>query len=106
MTIDAALDSHGLFSGPPRYEARSPWAPIPAILVTVVACVTALVVGISAIIIGIALSGGAFTQSDAGVAAFFSLASPSGVATAMATQLASLTLIWLSAGYKGMRRGG
>ena len=63
-----------------------------------------LLSGLLAIVAGMVASGAAFAESEAAMEAFFSLSSLSGVATATATQLASLLLIWLAAGYKGMRR--
>lgn len=104
MTIEAAVGDGpgGLFWGPPRYEPQSPWHPVTAVAVTVAACMAALFVGIVAIAAGVVASGGSF--SDASMEAMFSLATPTGIAVAMSTQLASLALIWLAAGYKGMRR--
>lgn len=104
MTSAIAEPVGGLFEGPPRYVPQSPWSPIPAILVTLIACGASLVVGMLAIFVVMLARGPSASPSEADIMAMFSLSTMAGVVTAMTAQLTSLAIIWLSAGYKGMRR--
>src|SRR5690606_11714781 len=75
-----------------------------ALAVSIVACLSGLIVGVFAIIAAMLGAGQVAPVDDAQMEAMFSLASPAGIATAAATQLSSLLIISLAAGYKGMRR--
>jgi hypothetical protein len=103
-SVASEASGSGLFTGPDRYVGGSPWHPLAAALLTVVASVSALLVGLLALVAYVAATGQAESFDDTAADKFFSLASDTGVATAAGTQLASLAIVWLAAGYKGRRR--
>ena len=104
MTSSATLSTGRgqLFSGEAGYEPKSPWGPVWALVMTAVICGASLIAAIIAVVAALA-SG--FTQAELSDPAgpLFSLASPAGAAMAAGSQLASLAVLWLAAGRKGMR---
>lgn len=104
MAETAAIQApRGLFSGPSPYVAHSPWGPVPALLVTVAACLLPLVFGM-VVMLGVMFANSSSGQApDANVEALFSLGTLAGVGMAIGTQVVSLALIWLAAGRAGMR---
>ncbi|MDX2307558.1 MAG: CPBP family intramembrane glutamic endopeptidase [Hyphomicrobium sp.] len=91
-----------LFRGPARYRAESPWRPIAALLGTVLICTAALflVAGVMAAWSALDATGG---PSDTLIERLSSLAAIEGAALAAATQIISLVLLWLLAGWGGRR---
>ncbi len=91
-----------LFSGPSRYEPRTSWGPFAAAVAAVVVFL-GQILGVIAASLAIKLAGGLHGLApDADDA--LSLASPFGLALALASQLASLVLVWLLAGWRADRR--
>ncbi len=101
-----SIPSAELTHGPPRYDARSPWGVFMAL------AATALVALVPAIMAFVGVSFWAAYATHSGLPggdeadrldAFSSLATPEGVGLVMATQLASLALVWGFASWRGAR---
>lgn len=92
-----------LFSGPARYQASTPWGPWGALAATVLIFAgqllgVAVVAFIYAAMYGPDSFQSAFTPEN-----FMSLATPIGVATMIASQVASILVLWLLAGRQKRR---
>jgi len=98
---DASAGS--LFQGQPRYVPDTPWGAFTALLVTVAAFGSSFIIGIGAVVVAL-IMGGPEQVFDSEMEEMFSLANPSGAGIAALTQIVSLAIIWLAAGYRGMRR--
>lgn len=92
-----------LFHGPAPYRPETAWGVVSASLMSVVICGASFVGVFLAVLL--AVSTGA-TEADVGRATeeMLSLATPTGLATAIAAQIASLTFCVLAAGRGAMRR--
>jgi len=92
------LPFRALFDGPPRYRAETPWGPIEASALTLIAAAAPTFIALPIIIFLLAGSGGLETGAQQ-----LSLSSPLLLGAMVATQLASIGLIWLLAGRANMR---
>lgn len=94
-----ATAAQGLLSGPPRYEAASPWGPWAALA----ACLLIFAGQIGGVLVAIAalkaMSATPITAEEA-----TSLKTPLGLAVMIASQIASIAIVWLLAGRANMRR--
>lgn len=94
-------DGPSLFAGPPRYVASTPWKPIPAILVTVIVFLGQLV-GV-AVALGLMQFGPEWLASSVPVETGLEMTSPGMLTIMIASQMASIALVWLFAGWRGQR---
>lgn len=104
MTVEPAqpAEKPALFSGPARYVASSPWGAVSATLATFV-IFGGQILGI--LLLGLVLSQGTnWLEEPISPQDFTSLASPVGLSIAIASQLASIVLVWAFAGREGQRR--
>lgn len=105
MTIVAAdtPTEPQLFSGPPRYEASTPWGPWGALGATVLIFL-GQIVGVTLVVFGyMALYGVADLKANITPDKLMSLATPLGITTALASQISSLVVLWMLAGRQGRR---
>lgn len=91
------LPTRALFVGPARYRAETPWGPIEASALTLVAALGPSVLALPILLLVRAWTG------DTGPNVSMSLDSPLVLGVMAATQLASIALLWLLAGRAGMR---
>lgn len=90
-----------LFSGPPRYQARTPWKPHWAVVATVLVFL-GQIIGVFVATFGaeiIAISDGVEIPDQD----FTSMASPIGLSLMLASQAASIIIVWLFAGWRRKR---
>ena len=92
------LPFHALVSGPARYRAVTPWGPIEASALTLIAAVGPSFVALPLILFVLASGGGLATGSHK-----ISLDQPLVLAVMAATQMASIALLWALAGRANMR---
>jgi membrane protease YdiL (CAAX protease family) len=91
-----------LFKGPARYVANTPWGPggaIFAAFVVFIGQIAGVAIAVLALESGAGPEGEAVTPDN-----IVSLASPVGLTIMIASQIASVILVWLFAGRKGMRK--
>ena len=98
-----AVSAGSLFSGPARYVASTPWGPWAALGATLLIFAGQLL-GVAAVFgVHAYQNAGSDPVADIKIEELFSLASPIGVATMIASQLASIVIVWLLAGRQGRR---
>jgi uncharacterized protein len=91
--------SGGLFSGPPRYQADTPWGPWSALAAVVLIFAGQLLGVLAALGLIQAISKTAVTAADA-----TSLTTPLGVAIMIGSQITSIAIVWMLAGRANMRQ--
>ncbi len=87
-----------LSQGPPRYEPRTPWSPLAALLASGLISLGPGVLAVVALSVAMPQM-----EPEDGGQSFLSLATPEGVAFAAGIQILSLILVWAFAGYDGER---
>lgn len=92
------LPFRALFDGPARYRALTPWGPIEASALTLIAAVGPAFVALPLVLFVLASTGNLQPGTQE-----VTLASPLILAVMAATQVASMSLIWVLAGRADMR---
>ena len=104
-TADGAVyDRATLFGGQPRYAAQSPWGPFAAAGATVVVFLGQLAGVLAALLFIYATSSSGFGMGSYHAQRLLSLDNPIGVGIVVASQLASIGLVWAFASRGGARR--
>lgn len=101
--IAAATNPYrALFGQHALYVPRTPWGPVSALLVTVIACAMPVFAFGGALIFAAAIGGE--ESADQWSARLTTLTTFEGVAVTALSQLFSVAIIWMAAGRGGMRR--
>lgn len=92
-----------LIRGPARYRPDTPWKPVPAILVTGLVFIGQVI----GVVVAIALIrlGPPWLQESLNLGNELSLSSPGALLIMILSQVTSIALVWLAAGWKGGRLG-
>jgi membrane protease YdiL (CAAX protease family) len=114
VAMHVASELKALFVGPPLYQARSPWGPVSAVLVTLLICAAAVFIALAVVIfswsIVLTVAGQISeetTISQLGEPAFEAMARLDhwvGMSIALTVEALTLALVWLFADRKRMRR--
>ncbi len=104
MTIVSirTASANQLFSGPPLYQASTPWGPWGALAGTALIFAGQLL-GVAVVVGTYAALYGTNELSDMDPEVFFSFAKPIGVATMIGSQVAAIAILWLLAARQNRR---